>query len=374
MKNILFPTIVATLFSCNSKTAEQPAAEEATNNIVTLNAAQLKSAGIETGTPVQKNIASVIKLNGIIDVPPQNMVSISMPLGGYLKSTKLLPGMYVKKGEVIATMEDQQYIQLQQDYLTAKSKLDFIQAEYDRQKELNQSQASSDKVFQQTQMELNTTKINIRALAEKLSLIHINPDRLSENMLSKSVSIYSPIDGFVSRVNVNIGKYVNPADILFELVNPTDIHLNLKVYEKDLNKLAVGQKVIAYTNNEPEKKHLCEIILISRDLSSDRTAELHCHFEEYDKTLLPGMYMNAEIAVTSNNAAAIPEDAVVMSEGQSYIFEAIGADKFQMTAAETGVKENGFIELKNADLFKDKKLVTKGAYTLLMTLKNKPEE
>lgn len=374
MKNILFPVIVATLFSCNSKTAEQPAAEEATNNIVTLNAAQLKSAGIETGTPVQKNIASVIKLNGIIDVPPQNMVSISMPLGGYLKSTKLLPGMYVKKGEVIATMEDQQYIQLQQDYLTAKSKLDFIQAEYDRQKELNQSQASSDKVFQQTQMELNTTKINIRALAEKLSLIHINSDRLSENMLSKSVSIYSPIDGFVSRVNVNIGKYVNPADILFELVNPTDIHLNLKVYEKDLNKLAIGQKVIAYTNNEPEKKHLCEIILISRDLSSDRTAELHCHFEEYDKTLLPGMYMNAEIAVTSNNAAAIPEDAVVMSDGQSYVFEAIGPDKFQMTAAETGVKENGFIELKNAELFKDKKLVTKGAYTLLMTLKNKPEE
>lgn len=374
MKNILFPVIAALLFSCGGKTVEQPAAKETSNNIVTLNAAQLKSAGIETGLPVQKNIASVIKLNGTIDVPPQNMVSISMPLGGYLKSTKLLPGMFVKKGEVIASMEDQQYIQLQQDYLTAKSKLDFIQAEYDRQKELNQSQASSDKVFQQTQMELSTTKIAIKALAEKLSLIHINPDRLSENMLSKSVSIYSPIDGFVSRVNVNIGKYVNPADILFELVNPTDIHLNLKVYEKDLNKLAIGQKVIAYTNNEPDEKHLCEIILISRDLSTDRTADIHCHFEEYDKTLVPGMYMNAEIAVTSNNASAIPEDAVVISDGQSYVFEAIGPDKFQMTAAETGVKENGFIELKNAELFKDKKLVTKGAYTLLMALKNKPEE
>lgn len=374
MKNILFPVIVAMLFSCSGKTAEQPAAKEPSNNSVTLNAAQLKSAGIKTDTLVQKNISSVIKLNGTIDVPPQNMVSISMPLGGYLKSTKLLPGMYVKKGEVIATMEDQQYIQLQQDYLTAKSKLDFVQAEYDRQKELNQSQASSDKVFQQTQMELSTTKIAIKALAEKLSLIHINPDRLSENMLSKSVSIYSPIDGFVSRVNVNIGKYVNPADILFELVNPTDIHLNLKVYEKDLNKLAIGQKVIAYTNNEPGEKHLCEIILISRDLSTDRTADIHCHFEEYDKTLVPGMYMNAEIAVTSNNALAIPEEAVVISEGQSYIFEALGPDKFQLTLAETGVKENGFIELKNAELFRDKKLVTKGAYTLLMALKNKPEE
>lgn len=374
MKNIVFILSIAMLFSCGSKTAEQSKEETAPDNTVTLTASQLTSAGIVTGNLTQKNISALLKVNGTIDVPPQNMVSISMPLGGYLKSTKLLPGMFVKKGEVIATMEDQQYIQLQQDYLTAKSKLVYVQEEYNRQKELNQSQASSDKVFQQTQMELNTTKITLHALAEKLALIHINPDRLSENMFSKSVNIYSPITGFVSKVNVNIGKYVNPADILFELVNPSDIHLNLKVFEKDLAKLSVGQKLVAYTNHEPDKKHPCEIILISKDLTAERTAEIHCHFEDYDKSLLPGMYMNAEIATVSNNAAVIPEDAVVNFAGQTYVFTALTENKFQLTAVETGTKEGGFIEIKNADLFTGRKLVTKGAYTLLMTLKNKPEE
>jgi cobalt-zinc-cadmium efflux system membrane fusion protein len=139
------------------------------------------------------------------------MVSISVPLGGYLKSTKLLPGMKVKKGEVIANIEDQQYIQLQQDYLTAKSKLSYIEKEYQRQKELNQSKASSDKVFQETETTYQGQKILVKSLSEKLRLISINPDKLDENNLSRSINLYAPIDGFVSTVNVNIGKYVTQA-------------------------------------------------------------------------------------------------------------------------------------------------------------------
>ena len=167
--------------------------------------------------------------------------------------------MKVKKGEIIATIEDQQYIQLQQEYLTIKSKLNYAENEYNRQKELNQSKASSDKVFQQTEMEYKTQKISLSALAEKLRLININPENLNESILSRSINVYSSIDGFVSKVNVNIGKYVNPSDVLFELINPEDIHLNLTVFEKDLDKLSIGQKLLAYNNNQPDKKHLAKL-------------------------------------------------------------------------------------------------------------------
>jgi len=284
-----------------------------------------------------------------------------------------LPGMHVKNGEVIATMEDQQYIQLQQDYLTTKSKLVFAEAEYLRNKELNQSKASSDKVFQQTQMEYNNQKIALSALAEKLKLINLNPQTVSANTISKSVNIYSPIDGFVSKVNVNIGKYVNPADILFELVNPDDIHLNLKVFEKDVNQLSIGQKVYSFTNNQPDKKYPCEIILISKDLSPERTADVHCHFEKYDKTLLPGMYMNAEIEIKNNDVNTISEDAVVYFESKQYVFVAMSKNQFQIIEVETGTIDKGNIEIKNYSYFANKQIVTKGAYSLLMKLKNKSD-
>ncbi|HRG52466.1 MAG TPA: efflux RND transporter periplasmic adaptor subunit, partial [Bacteroidia bacterium] len=301
---IFFLVFLLSLLSCSTEKSEKTETTQTSETTVYLTEAQYKNAGIQTGKLEKRTISTTLKLNGKIDVPPQNMISVSTPFGGFLKSSKLLPGMPVKKGEVLAVMEDQQYIQLQQDYLTAKSKLSYFEKDYNRQKELNQSKASSDKFFQQTEMDFKTQKIAVSALAEKLRLINIDPEQLNEDNLSRNVNVYSSINGFVSRVNVNIGKYVNPSDVLFELINPEDIHLNLTVFEKDLEQLSIGQKLVAFNNNKPDKKHDCEIILISKDLSADRSAEVHCHFEDYDKALLPGMYMNAEVIINKADQLA----------------------------------------------------------------------
>jgi len=377
MKSIIYLSVIIILLSaCGEKKPATDNTDKAENtNIVTLTDAQLKNASILTGKIEQREISSVLKLNGKIDVPPQNMVSISVPLGGYLKSTKLLPGMHVNKGEAIAMIEDQQYIQLQQDYLTAKARIGYLENEYNRQKDLNQSKASSDKVFQQAEAEYRSQQVLISSLAEKLQLIGINVRTISASKISRSVNIYSPITGFVSKVNVNIGKYVSPTEVLFELVNPTDIHLALKVYEKDLDKLYIGQKLVAYTNNQPAKKHEAEILLIGRDLSADRNADVHCHFETYDKTLVPGTYMNAEVQVKNTKAYAIANEAIVQFEGKQYIYKVIGNRQFEMTEVNTGESENGFTEilLPTKAMTANTVFVTKGAYSLLMMMKNKAE-
>lgn len=370
---ILFVTVTF-IVACGNNKAEEKAAETANPAMVTLTNEQLTNTNVVLGKLEQKSISSKLKVNGKIDVPPQNMVSVSVPLGGYLKSTKLLPGMHVSKGEVIAVMEDQQYIQLQQDYLMAKAKLHFIQNEYNRQKELNQSKASSDKVFQQTESEFISQKITLKSLAEKLKLIGLNPETVNENTISKSINIYSPINGYVTMVNVNIGKYTQPSEVLFELVNPTDIHLALTIFEKDLSQIEIGQKLVAYTNNKPNEKHPCEIILVGHSVSKDRITEVHCHFLDYDKTLLPGMYMNAEIELKNNKANTLPVDAIVRFEGNQYVFVAIDKNNFEMMPVTVGATENGFIEILNVKDFGTKQIVIQGAYNLLMTSKNKAEE
>ena len=376
MKIYIIITSVIFLLACG-RSEEKSQTENVNDSVpemIKLTDAQLKSSDIRIGTIQQSNIASIIKVNGKIDVPPQNMVSVSMPLGGYLKSTKLLPGMHLNKGEVIATMEDQRYIELQQEFLTTQSELTFAEAEFNRQRELNQNKSTSDKLFQRSEMEFQTKKISLNALSEKLKLIGLNPETLGKNGISKTINIYSPIDGFVSKVNVNIGKFVSPTDILFELVNPTDIHLNLFVFEKDLEKISIGQKLVAFTNNKPNEKHPCEIILISKDLSADRTAEVHCHFEDYDKTLLPGMYMNAEIEVKSHKTYVVSEDAVVNFEGKNYVFIALSPSEFKMTEVELGVQERNMLEIINGESLKDAQIVLQNAYTLLMVAKNKSED
>lgn len=375
MKQIIFISAVYIfLTACGgNKKTEEPAVAPVVN-VVKFTDAQMKNAGITTGKMEQKEISSILKVNGKIDVPPQNMVAISVPLGGYLKTTKLLPGQHVGKGEPIALIEGEQYIQLQQDYLTAKEKIGFLELEYLRQKELNKTQASSDKVFQQAEADYKTQQVLISALKEKLQLVGINSAKLSEKNISRSINIYSPIDGFVSKVNVNIGKYVSPTEVLFELINPADIHLALKIFEKDIDKLYVGQKLNAYTNNQPSKKHPCEIILIGRDISSERNTDVHCHFERFDKTLIPGTYMNAEISVKNAKAFVLPEEAIVLFENKHYAFIKTGANQFKMTELVTGNTENGFVEVLNSEKISTGEFAMKGAYSLLMSLKNKVEE
>jgi cobalt-zinc-cadmium efflux system membrane fusion protein len=374
MKNIFVLLSIILFTQCGTTPTAVEETSTITENSISLNDNQIKSAGIVIGKGEKKNISSVLKVNGKIEVPPQNIVSISIPLGGYLKTTHLLPGTKVKRGETIATIEDQQYIQIQQDYLTSVAKLSYSEKEYYRQKDLNQSKASSDKQFQQTEADYKSQKIATKSLYEKLKLIGVNPESLDENTISRSINVYAPIDGYVSKVNVNIGKYVNPADVIFELVNPTDIHLGLTIFEKDVNKLFIGQKLKAYTNNETQNKHNAEIILISQDLSPERSVMVHCHFEDYDKTLLPGMYMNAEIDINASNSFVVTEEAIVNFEVKNYIFIEEGKGKYKFTEVKTGISENGFTELLNGDALLDKPIVIKGAYSLLMALKNKAEE
>lgn len=376
MKNSIIIFILGLLaYSCGGdKPAEERSDVKQMEHHVTLTDVQVKNAGLKVGAAETRSIASILRVNGKIDVPPQNMVSISVPLGGFLKSTQLLPGMKISKGQVIAVMEDQSYIQLQQEYLMAKAKLIYLEKEYDRQKELNQSKATSDKTFQQAEADYRSQKINERSLGEKLRLIHLDPEKLSENSISRQISIQAPIDGYVSKVNVNIGKYVNPTDVLFELVNPNDIHLNLTVFERDIDKLFVGQKLVAFTNNDRTNKHKCEILLIGQNLSAERNIEVHCHFEDYDKSLIPGMYMNAEIEVKSMNSMVVPEDAIVAHDGKSYVFVESGKNEFELMQVELGITEKSFTEIKTANASQLNKVVLVGAYSLLMELKNTSEE
>ncbi|OOQ61743.1 efflux RND transporter periplasmic adaptor subunit [Mucilaginibacter pedocola] len=375
--NIVFCAALM-LAACGDKKAkEEDTADKAIvadTTLVSLTPAQMKNAGISVGAPVLGKISGTLKLQGAIDVPPQSTVSVSFPLGGYLKRTDLLPGVHVRKGQVLGVLEDMQFIQLQQDYLSAKEKFIYAEAEFKRQQELNASKASSDKVYQQARAEMQTQRVLMLSLAQKLELIGINPARLSAGNISKSVNIISPIDGFVSKVNINIGKYTSPTDVLFELVNPKDIHLALDVFEKDVDKLSIGQKVITYTNNHPEEKHEAEIILISKNLNEDRMASVHCHFEDFDAKLLPGMFMNAEVEVNNATALTVPEDAVVRWQNKYYLYVQTGGNSFKMTEVTPGNKHDGTLQISGAGVNDKTPVVTKNAYALLMKMKNSGDE
>lgn len=374
-KKLSIIAITFLLFSCGKEETPKEEFEViAAENQITLNDSQIKNAGIETGTLGKEEISTKITLNGMVDVPPQNLASVSAPSGGYVKYTKYMPGMHVNKGETLAILEDPQIVQLQQDYLLAKSNLSYAQKNYARQSDLNKSKASSDKVMQQAQTEAQNQNILMRGMAEKLKTMGINPENLNAGNIRRSIAVSSPVSGYISSVNVKIGQYVSPTDKLFEVVNTDDVHLALSVFEKDLTKIAVGQRVWAYTNQNPDKKYAANIILIGKDFQPDKSVVIHCHFIDYDKNLIPGTYMNAEVETNSETGNTVPDDAIVTWENKQYIFQEVKPKTYKMVEVKIGNSENGRTEIYHIDQnLKNKKFVTKGAYHLLMGLKNVEE-
>lgn len=381
MRHLIY-ICTAAIFSCacggqkknTEKAEESNTSKESTDGqTVRLTAQQQKSAGIEVGHPLITNINGTIVLQGAIDVPPQNTVSLSFPLGGYIKSTSMLPGKVVKKGQVLAVIEDMQFIQLQQDYLTAKTNAALADLEFARQQELNKTKASSDKIYEQAKAERERQQILVSSFSEKLTLIGIKPSSLSSETIKKEVSITSPINGFVSKVNITIGKYTSPTDILFELVDPSDIHLTLKVFESDINKIKIGGKVSAYSNVNPDKKYEAEVFLVNKVFDSNRMADIHCHFKYYEPVLVPGMFMNGEVVVQDVQALVVPENAVVRWENKHYAFIQKGEGQFKITEVQPGVQHEGKLEIKGADIEQQTPIVVKNAFALLMKIKNTEE-
>ena len=366
------------IFSCTGKKTANTEANKAAlgdaakGELVTLTTEQLKNANLLFGQVVDTSVQKLLKVNGHMDVPPSNIVSISIPMGGYLKKTNLIPGLQVKKGEVIAVLEDPSYIELQQDYLTAISRLSYLEADYTRQKGLNESKTVSDKIYQAAKSDFETQKYLVKSLNEKLKLIGLNPATLTEDNISRTINFYAPISGYVTKVNVNIGKYVNPTDILFEIVDPSDLHLRLTVLDNDAASLQIGNTVSFYANNNVNEKYIAHVAVITPNITEESTTDVHCHLVNEKIKLFPGTFVNAEVALNNAKVRALPEDAIVKWQNKDYVFVKQTELSYKLIPVETGVNSSGYIEVKT-DLG-TQQVVVKNAFTLLMKLKNSAEE
>jgi membrane fusion protein, heavy metal efflux system len=385
----IFSILISSLFlvfvSCGGGTksaAENKEAEVLPEDIVELRADQIKLANIQTGAIEMQVMSGKLKVSGIVAVAPQNMATVCMPMGGFVKSTSLMPGNVVSKGQTLAILENQEFVDIQQNYLEAKNKFEFAEADFKRHSELYKNDVYSEQNVQQVTSDYKNLKAQMKALEQKLAMIGINPKNLHEDDISSSVAVVSPISGFVKAVNINIGKFVAPADVMFEIVNSDKLFLELTLFEKDADKVAAGQKISFFINNETEQ-HEAVIYQTGKSISSDKTYKVYASVPGTCKNVLPGMYVNAIIEVSGSKVTAVPSDAVVSFDDKDYIFifdknkEEGGKPftEYRMIEIHKGVTDGGFIEVVLPEGFNVQisKVVVKGAYNLLSAKKNAGE-
>ena len=359
--------------------------EDHDKNLVVLESAQAQNAGLALDSLRLLPLSHEILLSGQVEAPPQNLISVSMPMPGLLRSTRLLPGMKVKKGEILAYMEDPAYLQLQEDYWSTRIRAENLGAEVQRQEELLRSGAGNPKTERDTRSDWRTARVQAKAFEEKLRLLGLDITNLSETALVRQIPVRSPVQGFVTKVHHSTGQYIGAGEALYELVDPSDVHLRLNVFEKDLPYLRENQRLKAYTNQHPRVEHPAQILLIGKEFATDRSVEVHCHFDRYDPGLIPGMFMRARLEVLSTETPALPAAAVQYHQGKAYVFEKV--DVLRDSSQRQGflrrpvrvLHQSGdlvWLEFEQPDEapLKGRLFAIQGAYQLLMMVFNKADE
>lgn len=294
MKKITFPVVLFLLAACSSNN-ESRQTEETVATVVTVDETVPDTGQVDAVTSATSK-PNQVSFNGTMVIPPQRMATVSLTMGGVVKSTSLLPGESVGKGTVLATLENPEFITLQQTYLDSHAQAEYLEAEYRRQKALSAEQAASQKKFQQSKADYLSMKSRMEAAAAQLELLGVNPATLLDGGIRPYLQVKAPIVGYVADVEMNVGKYMNAGDALCEIVDKRYTLLRLTAYEKDLADMKIGSSVQFRVNGMGKTVFKATLISIGQKVDEDtRSVEVYARVDTVNSQFRPGMYVTARI-------------------------------------------------------------------------------
>jgi membrane fusion protein, heavy metal efflux system len=367
------------LLACNkpqpeTQTAEAPAdSVEAPSDVLQLTADQVRMADLQTGRVEYRNLSQTLTLNGRVVAGAQNRATVSALQGGFIRQIALLPGQAVRKGQVLARVENPDLIQVQQDYAENRARLTYLESEYARQQELSRENVGALKVFQQTSADLNATRARLSALAQRIQRVGLSPEAAVKGQFNSTYAVTSPINGIISDVPANLGQYVQPSDVIAQLIGTEGLYAELTVFEKDLGRVREGQLLRVQMANEGGRERMARIYLLNRTIDNDRSVRVLARFEPGtgNRPLIPNAFLKATLELGNVQTPALPEGAIVTAEGKDYIFVQQAPEKagtpFRAILVRRGVTQNGYsaVVLPEGFSMNGSAVVVRGAYSLL---------
>ncbi len=381
MKNITRSYLIVIsllLFAACSSKNDTATSDNVTNNksageVYELSTTQFNSSDMKLGKLEMKEFFDVVKANGMFVVPPQNNASISSYFGGSVKDIELIPGQRVKKGQVLFTLENPEYVQLQQDFLESQGQLTYLKSDYERQKNLAQDNVTSQKNYLKSESDYTVTRVKYESLRKKLELLNINPNMLTIDNIRTSVNVIAPINGYVTEVNISRGSFLNPSDVAMVIVDADHLQLKMNIFEKDLAKVKVGQTIHFRIQDDHSKDYEGVVYMVNKTVDAEkRTIGVHGHLKDEKLTnrFNPGVYLEAEIYTTSDSRSSLPQEALVEVDDKYYVLvlDKSSNENYSFIKKEVnvGVSNNDNIEILNAhDFNENTEFLVKGAFNII---------
>ncbi|MFB9056040.1 efflux RND transporter periplasmic adaptor subunit [Mariniflexile ostreae] len=372
MKKIYMLLFSMVLIACgNSEKTEESVIETDTHtDKIVISQAQFEGEQMALGSLTAFDFNTIIKASGMIDVPPHSKSSIATMVGGYISKTPLLIGDRVKKGQLLVTLKNIEYIEIQQNYLEVAEQLHYLKSEFERQKTLFEEKITSEKSYLKAESVYKSNLAHYNGLRKKLQMMHLDPINVEQGNISSTINIYAAIDGFVTKMNVSNGSYVSPSDVILELVDTAHIHLELSVFEKDILKIKKGQKIQFKIPESSKETYNAEVHLVGTTIDEQsRRVKIHGHVDTNEAHFILGMFVEADIIIDSAKVLGLPKEAVIALEDDFFVIVQEEADAsgfhFRKIKVETGRENENFVEVLNAEALKEHQILIRGTSMLL---------
>lgn len=347
--------------------------EEYDEGTLELTAEQIKNVGIQMGAFTRQNLSDVIKVNGELDVHSQHIATVSAFTDGIVTQMRVDLNAYVNKGAVVAVLRKPDLIDLQQQYLEGKNQLVFAEQEFQRYKDLKDANATATKNFQRAESDLRSLQTNLKAWEAKLRQMQINPATLTADNLKTSIVLTAPISGTITRLNANIGTALTVGTSVADIVDFSKIHTDFFVFEKDVQKVKIGQKISFNFPSNPQQVYRATIKGMDKALDPEKKA-LRVHADIERTGVVPvggftdGTYVEGRIEISGTGVEALPKEAVVKDGTQDFIIivekhEASGHTRFKKVPVTVGAMNDTFVEVKPLEVLPSgTQVVLKGAF------------
>lgn len=372
MKSKMYLAFLTGLLLSSCKSDPKVAAVEATGNSeeIVITREQFDHNRMELGELTEMDFPGLIRANGQVDVPPENLIKINAFEGGYVKRIPLLEGSIVKRGQLILSLENPRYLELQQEYLELSGQLNYLKSEFERQQIMLDENITSQKNFLKVESEYKSGLARYNGLRQKLKMLNINPAEVEAGKVTSEINIYAPINGTVNKVNVSKGMFVEPTFTIMEIINTDHLHLELHVFEKDMMKIQKGQHLNFSLPQDPSANYEAEIVLVGKSIDENRIATVHADIADSLKNKFAvGMFVEAQIITNSNLYPALPEAAIVEVDNAHYVLVLEKRNDEEYIFRRHEVKpentSNGFTAVQNPDVLKGKQVLTQGAFNLI---------
>lgn len=355
------------LLSCKQEVKEEKANED---GLITVTQQQFEASKMEINSPVEQDFDVIVQATGKIDVPPQYKAKISPFIGGYVKSTSLLIGDKVTKGQVLITLENTEYLDLQKDYVEVAEQINYLKSEYERQKTLFEEKITSQKNYLKAESDYRQAKGMYQGLREKLLLLNIKPANVEKGKFTSIITLTSPISGDITKMNANVGMFMSPSDVMMEVVDTEHLMLNLTIFESDILSIKQGQN-IRFTVPQASKEQFYSIVqTVGKSIENDdRSISVYGTLQkEVKEKLLSGMFVEAKLVTSTKKGWSVPKEAIIKEDNKYFVL--LGQQKqdryvFKKALIEIGEVTESFTEIKlNQNVNQNAKILTKGVYEL----------